>query len=336
MAKICIVGEAWGEHEERARAPFVGPSGKLLWGMLSQVGIRRQDCFVTNVFNLRPRPTNDVSNLCGPKSQGIPHMKPLGSGKYVRAEYRSEVERLWDEIRRCSPNLIIALGASAVWALIRGQNSIKKTRGNIYESHLGPKVLPTYHPAAMLRQWSLRPIIIADLAKAAKEFEFPEIIRPRREFWIEPTIGDLWDFYNRYIDGSPDPVSTDIETKALQITEVGFAPSPSVALVVPFYSRSTPDGNYWPTHSEEVRAWKFVKHVWENHTLLGQNFNYDMNYALRYYGIKAPRADHDTMLLHHSLQPELEKGLGFLGSIYTNEPSWKFMRDDHTTLKAED
>jgi hypothetical protein len=42
------------------------------------------------------------------------------------------------------------------------------------------------------------------------------------------------------------------------------------------------------------------------------------------------------MLLHHSMQPELEKGLGFLGSVYTDEPSWKFMRTDHSTLKQAD
>jgi len=42
------------------------------------------------------------------------------------------------------------------------------------------------------------------------------------------------------------------------------------------------------------------------------------------------------MLLHHAMQPEMEKGLGFLGSLYTNEPSWKFMRTDHDNLKKGD
>lgn len=335
MARIVVVGEAWGEHEEAARRPFVGPSGRLLWGMLSQVGISRDDCFVTNVFNLRPRPTNDVSNLCGSKADGIPNMKPLSQGKYVLAKYEPELHRLWDEIRRESPNLILALGATAVWALVRGQNSIKKTRGYVHESHLGPKVLPTYHPAAMLRQWSLRPIIIADLSKAKREAEFPDIRRPRRELWIEPTLDDLWEFYASYIILS-ELVSADIETAGNQITEIGFAPDPQHAIVVPFVCRAQPDGNYWRTFEEERQAWRFVKKVCEEHTLVGQNFNYDMNYLLRYYGISCRFAEHDTMLLHHSLQPELEKSLAFMGSTQTDEPSWKFMRSDHTTLKAED
>jgi uracil-DNA glycosylase family 4 len=54
MTSIAIVGEAWGEQEERARAPFVGASGYELTRMLDEAGIRRADCFLTNVFNLRP------------------------------------------------------------------------------------------------------------------------------------------------------------------------------------------------------------------------------------------------------------------------------------------
>ena len=51
-------------------------------------------------------------------------------------------------------------------------------------------------------------------------------------------------------------------------------------------------------------------------------------------GITVPHAGEDTMLLHHSLQTEMEKGLGFFGATYTDEPSWKFMRLDN--LKKEE
>lgn len=345
MSRIAIVGEAWDAEEEKLREGFVGPSGKLLNQWLSQVGIRRSDCLITNVFNLRPQPTNDVSNLCGPKAAGIPNMKPLSQGKYVLAKYRPELDRLWSELLAFDPVLIIALGVTAVWALVRGQNSIKKTRGYPHASHLvSPsrglpfKVLPTYHPAAVMRQWSIRPVVIADLAKAARQATFPEIVRPQRELWLEPTIEDLYDFYDRYIvrpEWVAQSISVDIETAGNQITEIGFAPDPKHAIVVPFVKR-TGDGNYWPSLSEELRAWKWVRHICEGFSIVGQNFNYDMNYLWRYYGIRCRYATDDTMLLHHALQPELEKSLAFLGSVYTDEPSWKFMRDDHSTLKAED
>lgn len=51
--------------------------------------------------------------------------------------------------------------------------------------------------------------------------------------------------------------------------------------------------------------------------------------------MKTYNAEHDTMLLHHALQPESLKGLGYLGSVYTDEQSWKQMRV-RTTIKRED
>ena len=123
--KIVIVGEAWGREEEQEQTAWVGMAGKLLKGLLSSVGINYYDCYATNVFNLRPQPSNDVSNLCGPKDQGIPHMKSLASGKYVRAEYAPELQRLYKEIRNENPNLVLALGGTALWALT-GQSKINK------------------------------------------------------------------------------------------------------------------------------------------------------------------------------------------------------------------
>ena len=71
MADIVIVGESWGEEEEEAQAPFIGPSGRLLKGLLSSVGIAFGECFVTNVFNLRPKPSNDITDLPS-RSDAIP------------------------------------------------------------------------------------------------------------------------------------------------------------------------------------------------------------------------------------------------------------------------
>jgi hypothetical protein len=61
-----------------------------------------------------------------------------------------------------------------------------------------------------------------------------------------------------------------------------------------------------------------------------------MHFLWRRYGITVPFAQDDTMLAHHALQPEMEKGLGFLGSIYSDEASWKFMRKEKDTIKRED
>jgi hypothetical protein len=63
---------------------------------------------------------------------------------------------------------------------------------------------------------------------------------------------------------------------------------------------------------------------------------YDITFIYRAWGIKVIGAEDDTMLLHHALQPESLKGLGFLGSVYTDESAWKQMRKRKSTIKRED
>ena len=325
MGKIAIVGEAWGKDEEAQGAPFVGYAGRILRACLHQVGINFNSCLVTNVFNLRPTPTNNILNLCGPKAEGIPNRPPLAKGKYVRAEFAPELERLKNELLAFQPNVVIALGGTATWALL-GTSGIKQLRGCPFLSDLGLKVLPTWHPSAVGRDWKLRPQLIADLTKARRESRFPEVRRPRRELWIDPTLDDISTFTHDYITPSPR-LSVDIETIAGQITCIGFAPSPYHALVIPFHDPRQEDGNYWRTLEEELEAWALVREILADpaREVVGQNFLYDANFLWAHYHIPIPRMAHDTMLLHHSLQPELPKGLDWLASVYTNEPKWKFM-----------
>lgn len=332
---IALVGEAWGEHEEAAQRPFVGPAGRLLDHLLTAADIRRSECFITNVFNLRPQPTNDVKNLCGPKADGIPGFPALQAGKYVLAQYAPHLERLYAELSDVNPYVTVAFGATASWALCR-TSGIRAIRGAPLLGQGGRKVLPTYHPAAALRDYSLCPIIIADLLKARREAGFSEIRRPQREIWTAPTLGDLDLFEAQHLQGARR-IACDIETKGDQITCIGFAPSPQVALVVPFFQQGAADHSYWPNAIAEAAAWAWVRRVLMDpaYQFVFQNGLYDMHFLWRRYGIPVPGAAEDTMLLHHALQPEMEKGLGFLGTLYTDEAAWKFLRHIDT-IKRED
>jgi len=337
MSNIVIVGEAYGEQEEREGRPFVGASGHLLNQCLAIAGINRSECYVTNVFNLRPK-NNDVLDFCGNKAEALPGTGTLTKSKYVRAEFAPQLTRLYKEINNEDPNLIIALGSTAAWALL-GVGGIKNVRGAAAQATARAlsreyKVLATYHPAAVLREFSLRPILIADLSKAQRLGASRDIVRPQRNIWIEPDLADLANYERDYIIPAKQ-LSIDIETKGDQITCVGFAPSASSAIVIPFYSAAKPDGNYWPSLRKELAAWDYVRRWCAMHPSVFQNGMYDMHRLWRTYGIPCRLAEDDTMLCHHSLQPEMEKGLGFLATIYTDEASWKFMRKNET-LKKED
>lgn len=322
MAKIAVVGEAFGAEEEKSRTPFVGASGQELTRMLAEAGIHRADCFLTNVFNVKPE-NNDVENLCTDKANGITEYGPLKGGKYPRREYLPELSRLNDELRRVKANITLALGNTACWFLLRN-SGISKIRGTVTASPYG-KVIPAYHPAAVLRDWSLRAVTVLDFAKARRESEFPEIRRPERIIYIEPDLADMEWFYAEKIVPCKS-ISFDIETSGDQITCIGFAPDHSTALVVPFVDPRKPGSSYWNSAYAERLAWDFVRRVLATpQPKIAQNGLYDIHFLWRQYGIAVNNAGEDSMLAHHALQPESQKGLGFLGSVYSNETAWKLM-----------
>lgn len=368
MKPTVLLGEAYGSNEARLGTGFVGASGIELLRMLSEAAIitltSEDHAFIqkfwqtsqpahidmiwrmhpelhrTNVFNLHP-PGNRIESFCGPRADGIPGYPALVKpAKYARAEFQPELDRLADELLALDPNLVIALGNTPLWALC-GTTGISKLRGTTrLSTHTvtGFKVLPTYHPAAVLRQWELRPTTVADLIKAGRERGFAEVRRPECEIWIEPTLEDINDFFAKYTKPGSN-VSVDIETSGDQITCIGFSSAgKSCALVVPFFDSRRKDRSYWGTAKDERQAWERIAAFLGSSDIpkVFQNGLYDIAFLWRSVGIKVRGAEHDTMLLHHALQPEALKGLQFLGSIYTNHHAWKSERRGTTTIKRDE
>lgn len=363
---ILLCGEAWGEYEQRIGQGFCGPSGIELLRMLHDARIitltqtdrayisdyyRRGDprsvdsvwrlhpeIYRTNVFNIHP-PANRLEFFCGGKADGIASYPALLPSRYVRREFEPELDRLAEEILAVDPNLIIALGNTALWAL-GGRTGVSKLRGTTsISTHCvsGYKLLPTYHPAAVLREWSHRPTVIFDLMKAGREAAFPDIRRPACEVWIEPTLPDIERFFNDFVRRGCPLLSVDIETSSTRVTCIGFAPSPDRAIVIPFDDERSKGRSYWPDRMAEAEAWRLIRSVLEDRSIpkLFQNGMYDIAFLWRSYGIAAANCAQDTMLLQHSLQPEALKGLGYLGSLYTDFGSWKVDHKNRHTIKRD-
>jgi uracil-DNA glycosylase len=298
--------------------------------MLAEANIERKDVFLTNVFALKPN-EGKIEALCASKDEvgGANHpFPPLSTkGKYLRSDYWPELERLRAELDEVNPNLIIAAGATASWALL-GSSKIGSIRGAIATSTLcpGKKVLSTYHPAGVMRNWAWRTIVVADFMKALRNADTPDLIRPERYILVAPTIPEIIDWIARH-DALHADLAVDIETKRGQIEMIGFAVSPQHACVIPFLDERKPDWSYWPSPSAERQAWTLVRDLLERGSgaKIFQNGLFDLQYIMK-MGIRPRNCTEDTMLKHHALYPELQKGLGFLGSIYTNEPAWKLMR----------
>lgn len=333
---ILIVGEYPSQRDLDEGGLFRDGNGKMLRALLRQVGINPRHAHWDSV--LRDYPNGGFRTVVGPKATAIPNMKPIGT-KYVRAEFEPQIREFWDRVNRIQPTVIIALGDLAVWATT-SESKIKEARGRITPAHSGLpglKVVPSWAPRTVAADYPLKISLLYDLAKAERESHFREFRRPQRFIHVEPTLAEMEDFYHEFIVPCTH-LSVDIELKGYKeglhsITCVGFAPSKDRCLVVPFFTENQPDGNYWRTVGEELKAWAFVRRMCKlGKAVGGQNFQFDTQHLLRGMGIAVPDFQWDTMLQHHSLQPELDKGLGFLASLHTDEPAWKGM---HKTTAAK-
>ncbi len=363
MTKILIIGEAYGMREMLFEHPFVGASGVELSRMLSEAELapgvninyptekemiaywqdlrKHCDIAITNVFNRQPM-NNNILEFFTSAKEGLTHLPPLTRGKFLKPEYGTDIETLWQTINTLKPNLILALGNIACWATL-GQGKISTIRGTIkVASNFNIKVLPTFHPAAVLRQYNLRPIVIKDLLKAYAESATPEVQRIKRWLTVNPTLDEI----RAWMERPADYYACDIETSVVidkvsiyigkQITMIGFARSSHDGIVIPFIDPTKDNWSYWSNSAEEIEAWKLViKILRSNVPKVFQNGVFDIS-RLVAIGIRPNNCRHDSMLLHHALYPEMLKGLGFLGSIYSQEIAWKDMRTAGNNLKRDE
>jgi uracil-DNA glycosylase family 4 len=128
-AKVVIVGEAPGADEDIQGRPFVGRSGQLLSRLLAEeAGLRREDCYITNVNKCRPPGNRD------PEPAEVAACRPW----------------LEAQMQALRPVVVLTLGNFAARALLQTKEGITKLRGRTYPFGASTLV-PTYHPAAALR-----------------------------------------------------------------------------------------------------------------------------------------------------------------------------------------
>ena len=338
-ARIMLVGEAWGESEERAGEPFVGVSGQELNRMLHEAGILRGECFVSNVVNHRP-PQNDIGAWVALRKKDITTKHVSLRDKYVLPIVAQGYADLLAEIAAVKPNLIIAFGNLALWALT-GHWGIVKWRGSMLQMpDGGPKVIPTYHPAAVLRQWEWRAIALNDLRRARREMTSLVYDKPNWRFIVRPSFEQArevlgWLQYT-LAAGVPLWIDLDIETRAGHIACIGLSWSATEAICIPLMCVENKEG-YWSAEEEAAiihRLYLILTHRLAR--VRWQNGLYDAQYIWRHWHF-IPRGVQDTMISQHSLFSDLPKGLAFLASMYCKwYVYWKDEGKDWAANMGED
>jgi DNA polymerase len=142
QASLAFVGEGPGAEEDATGRPFVGRAGQLLDKIIAAIGLRREDVYIANIVKCRP---------------------PLN-----RTPERDEVETcepyLFRQLMFIRPRVIVALGSPAFQTLLRTKESITRARGEWREWN-GIKVMPTFHPAFLLRSPDKKREVWEDMKK---------------------------------------------------------------------------------------------------------------------------------------------------------------------------
>jgi DNA polymerase len=144
-ARLVFVGEAPGGDEDQQGIPFVGEAGQLLTKIISAMGFRRDEIYICNVLKCRP-PQNR-----NPQADEIEQCHPF----------------LLRQLRAIGPEVIVALGTFAAQTLLRTREPISKLRGVFHDYH-GIPLMPTFHPAYLLRNAGMKREVWDDMQKVMK------------------------------------------------------------------------------------------------------------------------------------------------------------------------
>ncbi len=149
-ADLVFVGEAPGRDEDLQGVPFVGRAGQLLTKIIASIGLTRDEVYIANVVKCRP-PGNR-----NPEPAEVQTCEPF-------------LFRQLDVIR---PKVVVALGAFAIHTLLGSNQAISRLRGRVYE-YRGAKLVPTFHPAFLLRSPDRKRDVWEDMKKVRALLEGP-------------------------------------------------------------------------------------------------------------------------------------------------------------------
>jgi DNA polymerase len=150
-AELMFVGEAPGRDEDLQGEPFVGRAGQLLTRIIEAIGRKRQDVYIANVIKCRP------PNNRNPQEDEIAQCEPF----------------LLRQVELIQPHVIVALGTYAAQTLLKTTLPISQLRGRFHTYH-GCKLMPTFHPAFLLRNPERKRSVWEDMQLVQRELSEPQ------------------------------------------------------------------------------------------------------------------------------------------------------------------
>jgi len=303
---VLFYGQAGGSTEDITGVPFTGRAGKMFWRLLKEADLNKSHLYLSNIAGCVPpedrKPTDHEVACCH--------------------------ARVYDEIHRIQPELIIALGDVAAKALT-GSKHITSLRGQMFpllaEWNYECKVLCVLHPSFVMRQRQWIEIAINDLKLVVDFFmnePIIEVIDDQPVFLKDPTPSK---FAEELEAGSTYQTSFDIETpgelnpRKAEIVGISFCYSDKKAMAIDLFP-GDPRWDIMKRFLEDEKAYK-----------IAQNGQFDTA-CLDMQGVDVKGWKFDTMLAEHTLSSDLPGNLDFLRSRYTKIPPYKPPKKDMKSI----
>ncbi len=168
-ATLMFVGEAPGADEDQQGEPFVGKAGQLLTKIIQTMGLKRNEVYIANILK------------CRPDTPG----QSAGNRKPTPEEMQTCIPYLHEQIDLIKPQVLVALGATAVEGLLGKTVGITRLRGN-WQIYRNIPLMPTYHPAYLLRNQALseKRKIWEDMLAVMEKLGLP-ISEKQRNFFLK-------------------------------------------------------------------------------------------------------------------------------------------------------
>ncbi|HBZ37707.1 MAG TPA: hypothetical protein DEO59_04245, partial [Balneola sp.] len=285
-AEIAVVGESWGTNEKAKKLPFTGNTGTLWDGILAEIlKIPRDKIFHTNVVSEHPY-KNDMKRFFFSTKEARENKDNSLRGLYPHAFIHDHLNRLYSQLRKVNPKIIIALGNYALWALtddsfrIGNKEGYKVPEGiaNWGGSQLRTPfvhnipLLPTFHPASTFETRPWLYMIKHDLQARVPLALEDKWDAPEKNFIVQPSYADVINFLLAVKLDSL--LSVDIETWRGHITCIALATDTTHAICIPFFAGGK---QYW-TEEEEYAIVQALSKTLSNSRVIGQNFLFDAQY----------------------------------------------------------
>lgn len=321
-AQLAIVGDWPSYYDNQQQQPFAGKDGSLLDGILEEIGISRNDVYLTNVIKYMV-PGFDIRRI---KEIGM----DLDESTAAVNKELSQLENL---------NCILALGETPLRAFT-GKAGILKWRGSILQSLDNRyKVVSTIHPFKLLpgpkaMPYQARAYMLLDIVRAIDESRTKIYVPQTHNLTVGRTVLEV--YRHLQICRKKGRVAGDIEASRSIPICIAFAYDRHNAMSIPLLdiqSSSNPEGI--PAH-EQLEIIKLVAGFLEDPKIefIWQNGKYDKERLENTFCIVCPPSHFDTSLAAHTLNPEFPKSLAFLSSIYTKVPFHKDEGKDIDIIKA--